>query len=293
MPSRRFHRLPRTRAAQGRAGPLQPLARARSWRVGGGRLRARRAHGPTRERLGRVATTALPAEVQKIFRRTIPTGIDHGTVTVLLGGDKYEVTTLRGESGYADGRRPDVVTFGASIDEDLGRRDFTVNAIAYQPIDDELVDPWKGESRSRAAPAPCRARRARALRRGWPARAARRALRRHARLRARPGHRGRDPAEPRDLREGLARARARGVAQGVPGERALARVPHHAAHGHARDPRGSPRRARRRALRADDAACRSCLVRARARAPRRARVGVACGPRRGGRVAPRAPLLEP
>jgi tRNA nucleotidyltransferase (CCA-adding enzyme) len=93
-----------------------------------------------------VATTALPAEVQKIFRRTIPTGIDHGTVTVLLGGDKYEVTTLRGESGYADGRRPDVVTFGASIDEDLGRRDFTVNAIAYQPIDDELVDPWKGEA---------------------------------------------------------------------------------------------------------------------------------------------------
>jgi tRNA nucleotidyltransferase (CCA-adding enzyme) len=93
-----------------------------------------------------VATTALPAEVQKIFRRTIPTGIDHGTVTVLLGGDKYEVTTLRGESGYADGRRPDVVTFGASIGEDLGRRDFTVNAIAYHPIDDVIVDPWKGEA---------------------------------------------------------------------------------------------------------------------------------------------------
>ena len=93
-----------------------------------------------------VATTALPAEVQRIFRRTIPTGIEHGTVTVLHGGDKYEVTTLRGESGYADGRRPDVVTFGASIEEDLGRRDFTVNAIAYHPIDDVLVDPWKGEA---------------------------------------------------------------------------------------------------------------------------------------------------
>ncbi|MBX7192689.1 MAG: hypothetical protein K1X94_11555 [Sandaracinaceae bacterium] len=92
-----------------------------------------------------VATTALPADVQRIFRRTIPTGIDHGTVTVLLGGEKYEVTTLRGESGYADGRRPDVVTFGASIDEDLGRRDFTVNAIAYHPIDDAIVDPWHGE----------------------------------------------------------------------------------------------------------------------------------------------------
>ncbi len=91
-----------------------------------------------------VASTALPADVQRLFRRTVPTGIDHGTVTVLLGGDKYEVTTLRGEAGYADGRRPDVVTFGASIDEDLGRRDFTVNAIAYHPIDDALVDPWKG-----------------------------------------------------------------------------------------------------------------------------------------------------
>ncbi len=92
-----------------------------------------------------VATTALPKDVQKIFRRTVPTGIDHGTITVLLRGDKYEVTTLRGESGYADGRRPDVVTFGASIEEDLGRRDFTVNAIAYDPGRDALVDPWEGE----------------------------------------------------------------------------------------------------------------------------------------------------
>lgn len=91
-----------------------------------------------------VATTALPPEIQRAFRRTIPTGIDHGTVTVLLGGDKYEVTTLRGESGYADGRRPDAVTFGASIQEDLGRRDFTVNAIAYNPREDVLVDPWHG-----------------------------------------------------------------------------------------------------------------------------------------------------
>jgi tRNA nucleotidyltransferase (CCA-adding enzyme) len=91
-----------------------------------------------------VATTALPAEVQRIFRRTIPTGIDHGTVTVLLGGEKYEVTTLRGEAGYADGRRPDAVYFVGAIDEDLGRRDFTVNAIAYHPIDDTIVDPWHG-----------------------------------------------------------------------------------------------------------------------------------------------------
>lgn len=93
-----------------------------------------------------VATTALPKDVQKIFRRTVPTGIDHGTITVLLRGEKYEVTTLRGESGYADGRRPDVVTFGASIDEDLGRRDFTVNAIAYDPNRGTIVDPWQGEA---------------------------------------------------------------------------------------------------------------------------------------------------
>jgi tRNA nucleotidyltransferase (CCA-adding enzyme) len=91
-----------------------------------------------------VATSAVPQEVMRIFRRTIPTGIDHGTVTVMLGGDKYEVTTLRGEAGYADGRRPDSVYFVGAIDEDLGRRDFTVNAIAYHPIDDTIVDPWHG-----------------------------------------------------------------------------------------------------------------------------------------------------
>lgn len=91
-----------------------------------------------------VATSALPDEVMRIFRRTIPTGIDHGTVTVLFGGNKYEVTTLRGEAGYADGRRPDSVYFVGAIEEDLGRRDFTVNAIAYHPIDDAIVDPWHG-----------------------------------------------------------------------------------------------------------------------------------------------------
>lgn len=91
-----------------------------------------------------IATTALASEVQRIFRRTIPTGIDHGTVTVMLGREGYEVTTLRSEGGYSDGRRPDEVTFGASIVEDLGRRDFTVNAIAYDALNDALVDPWHG-----------------------------------------------------------------------------------------------------------------------------------------------------
>src|SRR5690606_41041217 len=91
-----------------------------------------------------LATTALPGEVQAVFKRTIPTGIQHGTVTVLHRGRHYEVTTLRGEGAYTDGRRPDTVEFVREIDEDLARRDFTVNAIAYDPLRRELVDPWGG-----------------------------------------------------------------------------------------------------------------------------------------------------
>lgn len=91
-----------------------------------------------------VATTALPQKVQSTFRRVIPTGIDHGTVTVLWKGRGYEVTTLRGEGAYSDGRRPDHVTFVGDIVQDLARRDFTVNAIAYDPVDGQLVDPFDG-----------------------------------------------------------------------------------------------------------------------------------------------------
>lgn len=91
-----------------------------------------------------VATSATPDQVQRIFRRVIPTGIAHGTVTVLMGGDKIEVTTLRGESGYSDGRHPDEVTFVDSIVADLARRDFTVNAIAFDPLNRELIDPFGG-----------------------------------------------------------------------------------------------------------------------------------------------------
>ncbi len=91
-----------------------------------------------------VCTTALPADVQKVFKRVIPTGIEHGTVTVLHQGLSTEVTTLRGEGAYSDGRRPDNVHFVSDIDEDLARRDFTVNAMAYDPIDDKLVDPFRG-----------------------------------------------------------------------------------------------------------------------------------------------------
>lgn len=91
-----------------------------------------------------LATTALPADVRRTFRRTIPTGIAHGTISVMMGAARYEVTTLRGEGAYTDGRHPDAVTFGASIEEDLGRRDFTVNAIAFHPLDRAIVDPFHG-----------------------------------------------------------------------------------------------------------------------------------------------------
>ena len=91
-----------------------------------------------------VATTARPKKVQKVFQKVIPTGIDHGTVTVLWKGQPFEVTTLRGEGAYSDGRRPDHVVFVEDIDRDLARRDFTVNALAYDPVDGQLVDPFGG-----------------------------------------------------------------------------------------------------------------------------------------------------
>jgi tRNA nucleotidyltransferase (CCA-adding enzyme) len=91
-----------------------------------------------------VATDALPKDLLSIFPRAIPTGIEHGTVTVVRDGRHYEVTTLRGEGTYSDGRRPDWVTFVDDITADLARRDFTVNAIALDPCDGKLIDPLDG-----------------------------------------------------------------------------------------------------------------------------------------------------
>src|SRR5256884_1942492 len=91
-----------------------------------------------------VATDALPEQVLKLFARVVPTGIQHGTVTVLSGDHKIEVTTFRGEGPYLDGRRPSSVTFLGDIDGDLARRDFTVNAMAWDPIDGVLRDPFAG-----------------------------------------------------------------------------------------------------------------------------------------------------
>jgi tRNA nucleotidyltransferase (CCA-adding enzyme) len=91
-----------------------------------------------------VATSALPQEVQHSFSKTIPTGIEHGTVTVLWKGMHVEVTTFRSEGEYLDARRPSSVAFHTDIREDLSRRDFTINAMAYDPTTSALVDPFGG-----------------------------------------------------------------------------------------------------------------------------------------------------
>jgi tRNA nucleotidyltransferase (CCA-adding enzyme) len=92
-----------------------------------------------------VCTDALPNELMKIFPRAIPTGIDHGTVTVVEKGEHYEVTTLRGETTYSDGRHPDSVHFTNDIVADLARRDFTVNAMAVDLTDGRVIDPFDGQ----------------------------------------------------------------------------------------------------------------------------------------------------
>ena len=92
-----------------------------------------------------IATDARPDDVVKMFRKVIPTGIDHGTVTVVLAGKHYELTTLRGEGAYSDGRRPDTVEFVDDITADLARRDFTFNAIAIDPVDGHIIDPFDGQ----------------------------------------------------------------------------------------------------------------------------------------------------
>ena len=80
-----------------------------------------------------ITTSAQPSEIKAIFKKTVDTGIKHGTVTVLTSGASYEVTTYRLDGKYADYRHPDEVIFAADLKEDIKRRDFTVNAIAYHP----------------------------------------------------------------------------------------------------------------------------------------------------------------
>ena len=93
-----------------------------------------------------ITTSATPKETKQAFSlfRTIDTGIKHGTVTVIIDHLPLEITTYRIDKGYSDGRRPDSVAFTKSLYEDLARRDFTVNAIAYNPKTG-LIDPFDGE----------------------------------------------------------------------------------------------------------------------------------------------------
>lgn len=90
-----------------------------------------------------IATSAYPSEIKSIFKRTVDTGIEHGTVMILDHGTGYETTTFRTESGYQDYRRPDHVTFVRSLAEDLKRRDFTINALALKE-NGEVIDLFDG-----------------------------------------------------------------------------------------------------------------------------------------------------
>ena len=90
-----------------------------------------------------ITTSALPTEIKKIFSHTVDTGIKHGTVTVLLGKNSYEVTTYRIDGEYKDNRHPSKVTYTTDLKEDMSRRDFTINAIAYH-YEDGFVDLFGG-----------------------------------------------------------------------------------------------------------------------------------------------------
>jgi len=90
-----------------------------------------------------IATSATPHQAKALFSRTVDTGIKHGTITVVLDRSHYEVTTYRIDGEYLDNRRPASVTFSGCIEEDLSRRDFTMNAIAYNP-NKGFVDPFHG-----------------------------------------------------------------------------------------------------------------------------------------------------
>lgn len=101
-----------------------------------------------------IATNARPKDVEKLFDHVIPTGVKHGTITVVLGKELLEVTTFRAEIGYSDGRHPDEVRFDATLEEDLSRRDFTMNAMALGR-DGEIIDLFGGQEDLRAGVIRC------------------------------------------------------------------------------------------------------------------------------------------
>jgi tRNA nucleotidyltransferase (CCA-adding enzyme) len=94
-----------------------------------------------------ICTDASPQKVIEIFPKTIPTGLQHGTVTVCMDegiNNHFELTTFRIEGEYSDGRRPDEVFFVMNVEQDLARRDLTINSIAYDPIHHHMIDPYNG-----------------------------------------------------------------------------------------------------------------------------------------------------
>jgi tRNA nucleotidyltransferase (CCA-adding enzyme) len=94
-----------------------------------------------------ITTDANPTKIMELFPKTYPTGLQHGTITVAMGegiDNHFEVTTFRIEGEYKDGRRPEEVFFVMDVEQDLARRDLTINAIAYDPIEGRLVDPFGG-----------------------------------------------------------------------------------------------------------------------------------------------------
>lgn len=92
-----------------------------------------------------IATSATPADIMRLFPHTVATGLQHGTVTVVISGRGFEVTTFRREGEYTDHRRPDHVEFVDSLQEDLSRRDFTINAMAMD-INGDVIDPFGGQA---------------------------------------------------------------------------------------------------------------------------------------------------
>ena len=102
-----------------------------------------------------LCTSALPQQVMELFgaQRCIPTGLQHGTVTVKQGGGLYEITTFRTEGTYTDGRHPDEVHFVPDVREDLARRDFTINAMAYNEKRGPCGPLWRAGRSAKRHPA--------------------------------------------------------------------------------------------------------------------------------------------
>ncbi len=139
-----FKRLPKSLPVPGFVTSICQTLRSSGYQayvVGGGVRDALRGETP---KDWDIATDAEPSAVEKLFPETIPTGKRFGTITVRESNHLIEVTTFRQDADYSDGRRPDSVRYSNDIHEDLRRRDFTINAIAYDPLEQNFVDPHQG-----------------------------------------------------------------------------------------------------------------------------------------------------